>query len=59
MKNLKEYKRYVITTTHTVEHTSVITSSSEAEAIEEAKADPRPRSMNTTNIVVNKVEVCK
>ena len=53
----KEYKRYMITTSHTVVKTSVIISSSEAEAIKEAKVDPRPRSMDTTNVVIDKVEV--
>jgi hypothetical protein len=59
MKTLKQFKRYIVTTTHTVEQTSVVFSSSEAEAIAEAKVDPRPRSTNTTNVVINKVEVCK
>ena len=53
----KEFKKYIITATHTVVKTSVITSSSEAEAIEEAKVDPRPFSMDTTNVVIDKVEV--
>jgi len=53
----KKFKRYIITTTHTVEITSVISCYSEAEAIEKAKVDPRPFSMDTTNIVIDKVEV--
>lgn len=59
MKKSNEFKRYIITTTRTVEVTSVVSCYSEAEAIEKAKADSRPFSINKTNIVVNKVEVCE
>tara|TARA_B100001939_G_C16905585_1_gene602133 strand:+ start:165 stop:332 length:168 start_codon:yes stop_codon:yes gene_type:complete len=53
-----EYKRYIVTTTRTVEVTSVITTFSEEEAVKLAKVDPRPFETDTKKIVVNKVEVC-
>ena len=59
MKKSNEFKSYIITTTRTVEVTSVVSCYSEAEAIEKAKVDLRPFSMDTTNIVINKVEVCR
>jgi hypothetical protein len=51
-------KRYIVTTTRTVETTSVITAFSEEEAVKLAKVDNRPFEMDTKKIVINKVEVC-
>ena len=59
MKKSNEFKRYIITTTRTVEVTSVVHGYSKEEGIEKAKADSRPFSINKTNIVINKVEECE
>lgn len=55
---LMKSKRYIVTTTRTVETTSVITAYSEEEAVKLAKVDNRPFEMDTKKIVINKVEVC-
>ena len=58
-KNPKKFKRYIVCTTRIVEVTSVITATSEEEAIQQAKVDPRPVDMDTKHIVVDKVVECQ
>tara|TARA_R100001509_G_scaffold46329_1_gene25064 strand:+ start:708 stop:884 length:177 start_codon:yes stop_codon:yes gene_type:complete len=54
---MKNVKRYIVTSTHTVETTHIVCAYSEEEAKQVVQQDKlRPFEMNTKNITVHKVE---